>query len=232
MIKRSSKIHLKNQNFKILKKYPLYSVLSILPLFAAGWVIFTTINHPQEASIVQKSTNDHTQQKEQLTNTNGINEIAQPSAVSTSTSPKPAYHSIDAEKERRKNDTSWMEPLSIRLIDNGGGYYCGWVWNGEGMPLKQEVTIYLQRAYIWTNSHRGGTIQWQIEERQNGAITTLYKSSGTVANMQGVYETPSLYDYKIQVTNPDSAIRLKVTAPNTIASNWYTATVPDCYKIS
>lgn len=82
-----------------------------------------------------------------------------------------------------------------------------------------------QYAVIGTNYAQGGVIIWQLEARQNGAISVLRSGSGTVADMVGAYDTPNLAGSTLNKVSPDAGIRVRVTSPNDIASAWYSPSV-------
>lgn len=77
-------------------------------------------------------------------------------------------------------------------------------------------------AYINTNVSAAGSIHWQIEERQGGAINIIGTGDTSLAERTGTYQLGGLEQYKVRQVNEDSAIRLHVTSPNDISSIWYT----------
>ncbi len=83
-------------------------------------------------------------------------------------------------------------------------------------------------AYININQSAAGTIHWQIEARQSGAVSVIGAGDITIAERTGAYQLGNLEQYKVPLKSDDSAIRLHITSPNDIASAWFT---PD-YKFA
>jgi len=82
-------------------------------------------------------------------------------------------------------------------------------------------------AYLFMNAVAGGTVSWQIEKRLDGVVSTGISGS-FVATAADVMHEISGYD--AQITG-ELALRLHVTSPNDIATQWYTPTAgPGCYQ--
>jgi hypothetical protein len=158
---------------------------------------------------------------------------ASPSAISDSTpteqskSAKPSYSpdSIMGEKERMKDPAyrkANLAPMKVISVTS----YARSAVNCDSYGK----TLRIQYVIIMTNHALGGTIRYQLEERQNGAINVLFAGAGSVEDLNGHLETPSLYAYGASGNNADSAIRVHVTSPNDVSSPWYvTGDCPGLY---
>jgi len=86
-------------------------------------------------------------------------------------------------------------------------------------------------AYIQLTGRGSGTLNWQVEERANGAV--IVGASGSIAvptnqTMQELSAPGGLYNIRPQ--NPDTALRLHITSPNDMVTQWYAPTPgPGCF---
>ena len=137
-------------------------------------------------------------------------------SVVESVAPVPTPDSPMAQRSRASNSkpsvTDPPIPTSVQVVGviAGGSDYCS---NGHKISLSY--------AYISTNTYPG-TVQWQIEARQNGVINIVGSGTAILPSNVGSYEIKNPRSYEATMTGDDTAIRLHVTSPNDVVSKWFT----------
>lgn len=210
---------------KILQKNKMVIGLGVVAILVgfvgSGYMLYTNARQADLAKVASAEAREaEARLKRSEASTPDIKTIA-PTPPTPKAQPTESYspNSIAGEKERMKDPEyrkKNLAPFAIRSVTIYGNNVLS-CEIGEGK-------IYTQYAVITTNYALGGTVSWQLEARQNGTVSVLLSKTGTVADLEGIYETPNLAGYSTPKSSPDSGIRVHVTSPNDIASAWYSPT--------
>ena len=205
------------KNFVIKNRLSVGVVFATIVVLASGVLMVATDYRQEIDSAIRVQS--QTIAAPRATTDASTTDIATATPAPTPSPPvavKPTPESLNkAEKPKTKDSVGRKElaPLAVRSVTTYGNN----ILNCNIGP----ATIHTQYAVIVTNYAKGGAIRWQLEGRQNGAIQVLVAGVGTTEDLGGTYQTPNLFSYSTPRLADDSAIRVHITAPNDIASAWY-----------
>ncbi len=138
----------------------------------------------------------------------------QPAQPSAGGQASPTQQSPSAVPAKPPQQSPPQRPLSVTAVTTYGNVrYCD----------SGSARLGTQYGVMQLSGGDSGVIHWQLEGRSGGAINILRTGSATTTNKQLVYETPNLMSHSAPVVDENSALRLRITAPNDIASPWYTS---------
>jgi hypothetical protein len=163
----------------------------------------------------------HTDNTEPEVNITSPEENAKPQTSTPQSSPAPVskpQQKATALKQQAVQPLFVVRSIKVFTMPY---YYCD---NSIGMVLS------FPGAYAQITPGQSGIIKWQVEERVNGVAVVNSTGTGTVPQNYGMYEITAPGGlYKSRPSGPDPALRLHITSPNEIISEWYIPTTsPGC----